>query len=329
MRILHWHELEREAGGAESMLRDLTNGLQGLGHEVAWWHNAHIQQAVDEFKPDIVQIWTINNMIPIDAVNYLLENKVKSVWALMNYWPFCGTNIMLKNGDESCNAVTGACDGQCQTPRAGYIELINQFPVLALNRYSAEIYKRNGLRCDYVAELGIDTELFKPDEFKREAGTIYTSCAWPNYPHKGMRYLLDTGYDVRLLTNMSRAQVAENLKHADVYVFPSTYEETWGLCLTEAMASGCVCITTDNAGGKAQITDGVNGIIVPKHDAQAIKNTITSLKADIEFRRKLGNAAREHVVKDHGLNAMALRFEKVYNRVVGVMPLGGGKDNGL
>ena len=56
------------------------------------------------------------------------------------------------------------------------------------------------------------------------------------------------------MAGLPREKVAEGLKKAHIYVFPSVYEETWGLCLNEAMASGCACIASDVAGARAQIT---------------------------------------------------------------------------
>ncbi len=325
MKILLWHEETREpgkAGGAESMLRDQTEAYKRLGHEVAWLHSEHIEQAVKEFQPDVVQVGTINNRMSVDTVAYLRDHRVPHVWAIMNYYPFCIGQQMLKRDDESCGAVDGVCDGICSQGRMPkfVLEEINKSPVLALNSFTADIYKRNGLHVDYVAELGIDTDVFSPDPSERNADElqIFTSSAWAAYPAKGMRYVKQaieqTPYRIKLMTDLTRDQVALGLKRADIYVFPSVYEETWGLCLTEAMASGCACITTDNAGGKAQIEDGVTGLIVKKRDSNAIRDAIMKLAGDKELRDRLGAAAREHVLKDHTLDAMGKRYIAIYEK---------------
>ena len=325
MRILLWHEDTREpgkGGGAESMLRDLTEAFKRLGHEVAWLHTEHIEQACKQFQPDVVQIGTIFHRMRYDSPQSLRDNHIPHVWAIMNYYPFCWGQQMLKHGDEECGAVTGACDGVCAEGRTPAIMLdeVNKSPVLALNEVTADIYRRNGMRVDYVAELGIDTDLFKPDPAERNPDElqVYTSSAWAAFPAKGMRYLKQaieqTPYKVKLMTNLTREQVALGLKRADIYIFPSVYEETWGLCLTEAMASGCACITTDNAGGRAQVTDGVNGLIVPKRDANAIRDAVMLLAGDKQLRERLGSAAREHVLADHTLEAMGKRYIAIYEQ---------------
>jgi hypothetical protein len=321
MRILFWHEDQRgpgQGGGAESMLRDLTTGLRNLGHEVAWLHSPQIQQAIEQFKPDIVQVGTIFNKMGWEPVKWLQDNHFPSVWAMMDYYPFCGGRMLLRDWDYGCAAVTGVCDNNCAEKHSPqfWMDTVNRSPVLVLNEYTADIYRRNGMRVDYVAELGVDTELFAPDQTQRQAELqIYTSSAWAEYPAKGMRYLKEaiegTPYKVNLMTHLTREQVALGLKRADIFVFPSTYEETWGLCLQEALASGCACIATDVAGAKAQIHDGM-GIIVKKHNSAEIQNAIMILAKDAPLRRRVGENARAHVSQYHSLEAMALRFESIY-----------------
>jgi hypothetical protein len=316
MRILIWHEDTRgpgEGGGAESLLRDLTMALKAMDHTVAWLHSPQIAQAVDTFKPDIVMVGTIFNKMGFESVKWLQESRVPHIWAMMDYYPFCGGRMLLRNWDESCTAVKGVCDDNCKEGRAPveWLEIVNRSPVLAYNQYTAEIYRRNGLRCDYVCELGVDTELFKPDQTKKESSSIYTSSAWPEYPAKGMKYLNQalqgTPFTVHLMTRLTREQVAIGLKRADIFVFPSTYEETWGLCLNEALASGCAVIASDVAGARAQVHEGM-GLLVPPRDPESIQDAIYSLSHDPMKRRLMGQVACEHNQVEHTLDAMGSRF---------------------
>jgi len=323
MRVLMWHEDTRgpgEGGGAETMLRDLTKGLKGLGHEVAWLHTEHIAQAIELFKPDVVQVGTIHNRMGFGAVKWLQDNKFPHLWAIMDYYPFCGGRMLLRNWDEGCAAVNGVCDNVCHEKHAPqhWLEVVNGSRVLVLNQYSADIYRRNGMRVDYICELGVDTDMFAPDPSERASELrIYTSSAWAEYPAKGMKYLkqaVDGRFKVHLMTHLTREQVALGLKRADIFVFPSTYEETWGLCLNEAMASGCACIASDVAGPRAQIHAGL-GILVPPRDPQSILWAFEAYQ-DEKIRKKYSAAAREHVLEDHTLEAMARRFEAAYQNTL-------------
>jgi len=278
---------------------------------------------VREFKPDVVQVQTIHNFIGLEPALWLQRNHVPHCWAIMDYYPFCGPRMLLKGRDESCPAVEGTCDGQCPGGRADprLLEAVNGSPVVALNRFSADIYRRNGMRCDYVVELGVDTEMFRPDASQRNCAVgVYTSTAWAMHPAKGMHVLQaaiqGAGHDVNVLTGLPREAIAQQLRKADVYVFPSCYQETWGLCLNEAMASGCACVASDVAGARAQITPGVDGVLVPPRDAVALRSAIEMLVGNAEWRDMLGANARAEVLRDHTLEAMGRRWERVYEDVM-------------
>ena len=332
MRVLILHEDTRapgQGGGAESMLRDQTEVLRQLGHEVCWLHSPDIERTVDDWKPDIVQVQTIHNLVGFAPVLWLQRQQIPHVWALMDYWPFCSGRMLLV-GDQGCEAVTGACQHSChQFAPAHWRRIVNGSPVVALNEYTAAIYRRNGLRCDYVVELGVDTDLFRPNHSQRNGErAVYTSCAWPTQPTKGMhvlrKALTGTGLRSYLATGLSREDLAGVLRRAEVYVFPSCYEETFGLSLTEAMASGCACVASDVAGARAQVEDGATGLLVPPRDADALRAALLALWSDDRQRRWLGEAARAHVEVEHSLLAMGRRWEAVYGSLLGSREAVGG-----
>jgi glycosyltransferase involved in cell wall biosynthesis len=61
---------------------------------------------------------------------------------------------------------------------------------------------------------------------------------------------------------------------SDVFVFPSL-QDTWGMVLNEAMASGLPIVTTDRVGGAYDLVeDGTNGLIVPAGDPQQLSAAV-------------------------------------------------------
>ena len=92
------------------------------------------------------------------------------------------------------------------------------------------------------------------------------------------------------------SNVAKIYRAMDVFVMPS-YEETFGLVLLEAMASGCICIST-LAGGPMEILEyGNSGILVePKSSlalAQAMRQVLSSSGTNEQFRVKVQKLAQE------------------------------------
>lgn len=329
MRILMIHGDDRppgRGGGAESLLRDQAKGLRERGHEVFWWYGAgSIEDAIDRAKPDICHLMTLHCYpMGLHPALYVQEQKIPHIWHLQDYWPFCGPRMLLL-GDRGCNAVRGQCDNACRGQRSEYLEIVNRSFIVAGNRFTADIYRRNGVRCDAVVELGVDTELFRPDPAERdEKVSIYTSTAWPEQLVKGMHILKQTGYTVNLITGQPRENVARALRKAHVFVFPSCYEETFGLCLCEAMASGCACIASDVAGARAQIEHMDTGLLVPPADPQALGEAIRYMLSEDVRREEMGLNAFHHVQKEHGLEAMAARWEGVYQEMLSSVSFNGG-----
>ncbi len=78
---------------------------------------------------------------------------------------------------------------------------------------------------------------------------------------------------------------------ADLFVFP-----TRGDCLPsavmEAMAAGLPVIATDVGALREEVEDGVNGLIVPPHDAGAVAEAVRALAGDPARRRAMAAASR-------------------------------------
>lgn len=77
----------------------------------------------------------------------------------------------------------------------------------------------------------------------------------------------------------------------DVLVLPSLVEGLPRVVL-EAMACGVPVIVTEAAGGGDQVSDGVEGYVVPIRDPGAIADRLRRLHADPEERRRMGEAGR-------------------------------------
>jgi phosphatidyl-myo-inositol alpha-mannosyltransferase len=88
------------------------------------------------------------------------------------------------------------------------------------------------------------------------------------------------------------------LERADVLCAPSLGGESFGMVLTEAFAAGTPAVASDIAGYRDVVRDGVNGILVPPTDAQALADAL----------RKLWTQPRQLAAMSRAATASAERF---------------------
>jgi glycosyltransferase involved in cell wall biosynthesis len=104
---------------------------------------------------------------------------------------------------------------------------------------------------------------------------------------------------------------------ADILVLPSLSEGRPNVVL-EAHACGLPVVATNVGGTPELLEDGVNGLLVPVGDSDALAGALRRLATDHDLRLRLGVAARERI-KAGGFtwNATAARTRQIYADVEG------------
>ncbi len=106
------------------------------------------------------------------------------------------------------------------------------------------------------------------------------------------------------------------LAAAAVFALPSRYEG-FPNALVEAMALGLPCVAARCPTGPEEIiTDGVDGLLVPMEDPDALAAAIGRLLADPALQARLGEAAARRA-RDFDLPVVVQRFEALFEEVAG------------
>ena len=105
--------------------------------------------------------------------------------------------------------------------------------------------------------------------------------------------LLLDGRGVRALGKVDEATKRTELADADLLCAPSLGGESFGMVLTEAFAAGTPVVASDIAGYRDVVHDGVDGVLVPKGDAQSLAETLRDLWEEPERLREMALAAAD------------------------------------
>ena len=116
---------------------------------------------------------------------------------------------------------------------------------------------------------------------------------------------------VHVLGLAPHEQVPAHLRHADVFVLPSQYEEL-GSVLVEAMASGLPVVANRVGGIPALVRDGVTGRLVERGDVAGLAAALTDALTDRRTTRRTSEAARAHVDTAYSWPVLAERVHDVY-----------------
>ncbi len=130
---------------------------------------------------------------------------------------------------------------------------------------------------------------------------------------------LDLADRVTLLGTRTSAEVREELDATDVLLLPSLSEGISNAVL-EAMAAGRPVLTTDCGGMREVVDDGVDGLVVPIADVDAVADALERLAADPDLRTRLGAAAAERADRDLDLSRQVATFLDAYRRLVPSWP---------
>lgn len=109
------------------------------------------------------------------------------------------------------------------------------------------------------------------------------------------------------------------LASVDMVVLPS-YREGLPKGLIEAASCGLPLVTTDAPGCREVVTDGVDGILVPARNAQALAAAIARLQDDPELAARLGTAARAKALEKFDERIVIARTLEVYRELLPAFP---------
>jgi glycosyltransferase involved in cell wall biosynthesis len=99
-------------------------------------------------------------------------------------------------------------------------------------------------------------------------------------------------------------------------VLPTVYGEGVPKTLIEAAACGRPIVTTDTPGCRDICVDGVNGLLVPPGDQQALERAIGRLVHDPDLRHRMGGEGRRIAEQSFGIDQVNARTLAIYQALL-------------
>ena len=119
---------------------------------------------------------------------------------------------------------------------------------------------------------------------------------------------------------VANRRVRSELAQAGVFVFPSVWQEPFGIPVIEAMAAGLPVIATRAGAFPELVVDGETGILVDRADPQALAIAIDRLLASPDLRARMGAAARKRVARLFTWDRSVARLTDLYAQACGSAP---------
>jgi glycosyltransferase involved in cell wall biosynthesis len=181
-----------------------------------------------------------------------------------------------------------------RVPAAAFVGRMIRSKGLEVLVEAARRLSRRGVRLD-VSLYG------KTDDDNPEGVAIEQLKAWHGDGHVNWHgYVSDIG---------------EIWRRSDIAVLPAITREGMPRAVLEAAASARPLIVTDVPGCRHFVRHGIEGLVVPPGNADALADALAELALDANLRSRLGAAARQRVLEGFTIEQVAAATREAYQRL--------------
>jgi glycosyltransferase involved in cell wall biosynthesis len=125
------------------------------------------------------------------------------------------------------------------------------------------------------------------------------------------------GQRVRFEGMVANDAITALYAHAGLFVFPSIWQEPFGLPLIEAMAAGLPVIATVSGAFPEIVQHGVTGLLVERGNPETLAKAIDRLLVDPSLRLRMGTAGRARIAELFTWDRSVARLVELYERCLG------------
>lgn len=138
----------------------------------------------------------------------------------------------------------------------------------------------------------------------------------PEYAEELKRLATSLGIADRVTFTGFRDDIPDCLAALDVVVHASVHPEPFGLALIEAMAAGTALVAADAGAVREIVTPGVDGLLVPPGEHEALAVALLALYDDRELRWRLARTGETTARERFDAAVMTRRVEAAYAEIL-------------
>ncbi|EAW42595.1 glycosyltransferase family 4 protein, partial [Nodularia spumigena] len=101
-------------------------------------------------------------------------------------------------------------------------------------------------------------------------------------------------------------------QETDIFIFPSVWNEPFGMPIVEAMSVELPVIATDGGAFPELVDEGKTGLLVERGNSHALAEAILCLLKDENLCQEMGKAGRQKVVENFTWERISEKLFKLY-----------------
>ncbi|HET6963623.1 MAG TPA: glycosyltransferase family 4 protein [Acidimicrobiales bacterium] len=312
-----------------------------------WTHERRNQQALRKvlltWRPEVVSVWEMGAM-SLSTLTLIERAGIPMVITVHDYWPQyalqwdpwlrmferlswtrpLGAPLgMITEAPDLSGATVNvishdlrdklAADSRWRFPEAEIIPFgidLRMFPV------AAPVQRDWNWNILYVGRLellkGVRTLALAMRHLPSSASLEVVGMGDPGVPVM-MRDIVgdSTGHERVRFSSCPRSELVERYRAADVLVFPSEWDEPFGLVPLEAMACGVPVVATGTGGSGEYLRDGENCLLFTPGDPEHLAAAVRRLADEPALRRRIV-AEGSRTAQSFSLERAATDIEKLH-----------------
>lgn len=259
-------------------------------------HNAHLGIAI--FRPfyrralkKVDKVICVSDYIRRHAMQYFPEYAEKFIVVFNATDPA----VFKPYGDEAVNHLKG---------------LVNIESDKTYLLYVGRLTEIKGVHVLIKAFLSIHAQ--RPNSRLIIAGSsFFSEAAKTDYEQSLVELAKPVSYAIIFTGFMPHEKLKYLYSSADIVVFPSIWQEPFGLVMLEAMASG-TCLISSAVGGVPEVVkNGINGLLVNAGDAEKLAQVTVEILSNSLSKTQMEQAARQLILDEYTWERLAKQVESI------------------